>query len=195
MQGARMTLAGISAVAAGIVFLISGACIGVFFVSEKDAWGRANDGTIALFAALMIPPAVEIYERYAPGSRWVVGPLTLIGIAGMLVIVVTSGLTAAAKLDWLLSAKIGAVGFGGLLTWITTACVLILQRGGLPDALARLGLVTVGIMGVTAGLTIRLIRVHGSLSGEVQPPLGMWVLFAVAFLRVPAWTVWLDVSL
>ena len=190
-----MTLAGVSAVAAGIVFLISGACIVVFFVSEKEAWGRANDATIALFAALMIPPAVDIYERYAPGSRWVVGPFTLIGIVGMLVIVVTSGLTAAAKLDWLLSAKIGAAGFSGYLAWMASSCVLIFQRGGLPGALGGFGLVTVGIVGVAVGLTIRFIQVHGRLSGEIQPPVGMWVVFAVAFVSLPVWTIWLGVSL
>ncbi len=190
-----MTLAGISAVAAGIAFLISGACIVVFFVSEKEAWGRANDATIALFAALMIQPAVEIYERYAPGSRWVVGLVTLIGIAGLLVIVVTSSLTAAAKLDWLLSAKIGGAGFGGFLTWMATACVLIFRRGGVPDALAVFGLATVGIMGVAVGLAIRFIRSYGRLSGEVQPPVGIWVVFAVAFVALPAWTIWLGVSL
>ena len=92
MHDAGTSLAGVSAVAAGIVFVISGACIVVFFSTDKEAWGRANDATIALFAALMIPPAIEIYERYTPGSRLLVGLPTLLGIVGMLVIVVTSGL-------------------------------------------------------------------------------------------------------
>ena len=193
--GAAVTLAGISTVAAGIALLVSGVCLVVFFTTEIEEWGRANDATIALFAALMIPAAFEIYDRYAVGSRWAVGMPTLIGIAGMLVIMVTSGLTALAKLDWLLSAKIGAVGFGGFLTWMATACVLILRRGGLPDSLAWFGLITVGIMGVTVALSIRFIRLHGSLSGEVQPPVGMWVVLAIAFLCLPAWTMWLGVSL
>ena len=195
MHDAGMPLAGISAVAAGIVFLISGVCLVVFFSTDTEAWGRANDATIALFAALMIPPAVEIYERYAPGSRWVVGLPTLFGLAGMLVIIVTSGLTAMGKLDWLLSAKIGAVGFGGFLVWMAAVCVLILRRGGLPTALAWFGFIAVAVLGVTIGLSMRFIHHHGSLSGEVQPPVGMWVAFGVAFLCVPAWTIWLGLSL
>ena len=195
MHDAGMPLAGISAVAAGIVFLISGVCLVVFFSTDTEAWGRANDATIALFAALMIPPAVELYVRYSSGSRWIVGLSTLLGIAGMLVIVVTSGLTAMAKLDWLLSAKIGAFGFGGFLVWMTGTCVLILRNGGLPDTLAWFGIVTVVILGVVVALSIRFIRIHGSLSCETQPPVGMWIAFGVALLCLPAWTFWLGISL
>ena len=190
-----MSFAGASAVSAALVLLASAIFIVVFFATDTEAWGRANDATIALFAALMIAPAMEIYRRYEPGSGPVLGVCTFVGIAGMLVIVVTSALTAAAMLDWLLSAKIGAVGFGGFLIWMAAASVLIVRRGGLPDSLGRFGLVTVGIVAVAVGLTIRHIRVHGSLSGQIRPPTSMWVVFAIAFLCFPAWTVWLGISL
>ena len=42
----------------------------------------------------------------------------MFGIVGALIVAVTSGMTAAARLDWLVSAKIGAVGFAGLLAWV-----------------------------------------------------------------------------
>jgi hypothetical protein len=190
-----MSISGLSAVAAGIVFLVSGACIVVFFATETEAWGRANDATIALFAALMIPPVLEIYQRYSPGSRWVVALATALGVAGLLVVVVTSGLTALAKLDWLLSAKIGAFGFGGFLAWMIWACTLVLRQGGLPDALAWFGLATAGVMGIAVAMSIRFIRIHGSFSGEVQPAIQMWVVFGVAFLCLPAWVIWLGLSL
>lgn len=190
-----MTLAGISAVAAGVTLLVSGACLVVFFPAGKDVWGRANDATTALFALLMIPPALELYERYTPGSRWVVGIPTLLGIAGLLVVAVTSGMTAAAKLGWLVSAKIGGAGFAGFLAWMSAVCVLILARGDLPEALAWFGFVTLTIALVLAVLTIAFIRSHGSLSGEVQPPAAMWVAFGLAFLCFPAWIVWLGFSL
>ena len=190
-----MSLAGLSAVAAGIAFIVSGACLAVFFGTQIDAWGRTNDATIALFAALMMPAVFDIYGRYGPGSRWLVGLLALIGIAGLVLVVITSGLTAAARLDWLLSAKIGAVGFAGFLLWMATTCVLILTRGGLPDPLAWFGLATVGIVGLTAGLTMRFIRTHGSLSGEVQPPVWLWVVFVLALLCLPVWALWLGVTL
>ena len=190
-----MTLAGVSAVAAGVTLLVSGACLVVFFGAGKDVWGRANDATIALFALLMIPSALELYERYAPGSRWVVGIPTLLGIAGLLVVAVTSGMTAAAKLDWLVSAKIGGVGFAGFLAWVGAVCVLILRRGDLPQSLAWFGFVSLGIALVVAVAAIAFIRSHGSLSGEVQPPAAMWVAFGLTFLGFPAWIVWLGISL
>lgn len=187
-----MTPAGVSAVAAAAALLISGACIVVFFTTEVDAWGRANDATIALFALLMIPPVAEVSRRYATGPIRVAGA---VGICGLLVVAVSSGLTAAAKLDWLLSAKIGAVGFAGYLVWMSAASVRILGPGGLPDALGWFGLATVLIIGLVVGLSVRFIRIHGSLSGEVQPPIRMWVVFGVAFLCLTAWTILLGVSL
>jgi len=182
-------------VAAGISFLVSGACIAVFFATEKEAWGRANDATIALFAALMIPPVLEIYQRYAPGSKPVVLLPTVLGVTGLLVVVITSGLTALAKLDWLLSAKIGAFGFGGFVAWMIWLSTLILREGGLPDALAWFGLATAAMLGVVVAMAIRFIRINGSFSGEVQPPISLWIVFGLAFLCVPAWTIWLGLSL
>lgn len=188
-------MAGASAVAAGISFLVSGACIAVFFATEKEAWGRANDATIALFAALMIPPVLEIYELYSPGSKLIVGLPTAFGVIGLLVVVITSGLTALAKLDWLLSAKIGAFGFGAFLAWVIWLCMLILREGGLPDGLAWFGLATAATAGAAAVMTIRFISIHGSLSGEVEPPAFLWVVFGITFFCFASWTIWFGLSL
>ena len=188
MHDAGASLAGVSAVAAGIVFVISGACLAVFFSTDIEAWGRANDATIALFAVLMIPVVVDLHGQ-------VFGVATMLGVAGLLVIAVTSGLTAMAKLDWLLSGKIGGAGFGGFLAWITALCVAILRDGGLPAGLAWFGLVTVAILGVMLVLALRFVRTHGSFTEGVEPPVGMWIAFAAAFLCVPVWTLWLGVSL
>jgi hypothetical protein len=190
-----MNSSGVSAVGAGIAFIISGACIAVFFTTEEEAWGRANDATIASFAALMIPPVLEIYDRYAKGERWIAALPTLLGVAGLLIVVVTSGLTALAKLDWLLSAKIGAFGFGGFLAWMIWVSTLILRRGGLPDALAWFGVATAGVVGMAVAMSIRFIRIHGSLSGNVQPPVELWVVLGIAFLCLATWTIWLGLSL
>lgn len=61
----------------------------------------------------MIPPVIAVYERFTAGSRWLDGIPALLGIPGLLVGTVTSEMTAAAKLDWLVSAKLGAIGFVG----------------------------------------------------------------------------------
>jgi len=160
-------MSGASAVAAGIAFLVSGACIAVFFATEKEAWGRANDATIALVAALMIPPVLEIYELYSPGSKLIVGLPTAFGVIGLLVVVITSGLTALAKLDWLLSAKIGAFGFGAFLAWVIWLCMLILREGGLPDALAWFGLATADLAAMEADMPIGMIGRFGAALGDL----------------------------
>ncbi len=190
-----MTAAGMSAIAAGVTLVVSGACLGVFFSTEREAWGRANDATTALFGLLMIPAVVAVYVRYAPGSRWAVGIAAMLGIVGALIVAVTSGMTAAAKLDWLVSAKVGAVGFAGLLAWVAATSWLILGRGGLPDGLAWLGLVTVGVS-VVAGIgTALVIRAQGSLQGDSQPPSSLWAAYGVAFVGVVGWCVWLGIAL
>lgn len=188
-----MTFDGVAAVAAGITLAVSGACLMAFFATEIEVWGRINDATTALFAALLIPAALGALERFGDSS-WL-RSATYLGIAGMVVVVVTSGLTAAGKLDWLVSAKIGGVGFAAMLVWMAAVCVAILQRGGAPDALAWLGLVGIVFAGVGAVLAIRFVRAHGSFTGAVQPPASLSVTFGLGFLCLLGWTVWLGFSL
>jgi len=191
-----VTFAGVCALAASVTLLVSGICLGVFFASETEAWGRANDATTSLFAILMIPAVLEIHDRYASGSSWPVQPATVLGIIGLLVIAVTSGMTAAAKLDWLVSAKIGGGGFAGFLAWIGGACSLILAHGGLPVALAWFGLVTLAIVLLVGVLAIITIRRQGGLFDDGHLHGGaMMLAFGLAFLCFPVWTGWLGISL
>jgi len=176
---------GAATVAAGLSLAISGACLVVFFTTDREAWGRANDATTALFALLMIPAALAV------GPPWAAA----LGVAGLLVIAVTSGLTAAGKLDWLLSAKIGGVGFAAFLLWIVAACADVLRNGGSPDALAWLGLLTAALVGIALVVVIRFIRRHGTLFDEREASIGMWLPAVAAYLCLVAWTVWLGFAL
>jgi len=182
-----MTSAGASTVVAGFALAISGACLAIFFATDREAWGRANDATIALFAVLMMPAAVEVQTPQA---------FATLAVAGMLVIAVTSGLTAAGKLDWLLSAKIGGVGFAGYAMWLIAACVQALAAGGLPAALGWFGLLTAGLAAISLGLALRFIKVHGRLFGEdAHPPTELWIAPTLTYLCLVAWTVWLGLVL
>jgi len=75
---------------AGIALLVSGACLAIFFATGSDPWGRANDATVAAWALLMIPSALELSSRYA-GRSWAVVLVTALAVAGDLVIASTSG--------------------------------------------------------------------------------------------------------
>jgi hypothetical protein len=183
------------ALTAATALLVSGALLVAFFRSGSEVLGRANDATTALFAGLMIPVTVEVYQRFGPDSRWAAGASTLLGILGLMTVASTSALTAAARLHWLLSAKIGGVGFAGFLIWMGAVCVMIVGRGGLPRALAWFGFVVLGIAAVAAGLAMTFLRAHGSFSGDIQPSPALSAIFALAYLCFPTWIGWLGVSL
>lgn len=180
-----MTSAGIFAVAAGLALAISGACLAIF-MTDREALGRANDATIALFAVLMIPAVLEVQTPQAAGA---------LAVAGMLVIAVTSGLTAAGRLDWLVSAKIGGVGFAGYIVWLIAACVQALAAGGLPAALGWFGLVTAGLAAITLVVVLRFIKTHGRLFEDADPPTAVRIAPTAAYLCLVVWTVWLGFAL
>lgn len=180
--------------AAGISLLVSGACFGVFMSTQRESWGRANDAMTALFAMLMIPAAYAVASIHGADTGWIrlVGTLC---VAGLLTIAVTSGLTAAAKLDWKRSAKIGGVGFAALLLWMASTCALILADGKLPRALAWLGFLTLILVCVTGAIVIVTIRSGGSLLGEEQPPVAISVGAGLAYVCLVVWTTWLGLRL
>lgn len=173
--------------------MVAVACLVLFFMTEREAWGRANDATTALFALLMIPAMFEVYERYAPGARWSVGLPTAAGLVGAIAIGISSGMTAAGRLDWRASAKIGAIGFLGYAAWMGMTCLLILSRGGLPNDLAWLGLLCLGLATLAIAPTVRFVRAGGI--NDRMPPTGTVALFVVVFVCFTVWTIWLGVSL
>lgn len=181
-------------VLAGVTLLVSGASLGVFFWTGRDGWGRTNDATITSWALLMTLAAFEIYTRYGESSRWVVGTLTASALAGEFVIAATSGLTAAALLDWRRSARIGAFGFAGFLAWVAGVSGFTFAWGGLPEALAWFGLVVLAVTGAAIVLGVRLARA-GALQEPRMPPPAPLAVFTLAFLCLPAWCIWLGLAL
>lgn len=181
-----MTGAGASAVVAGLALAISGVCLALFFMTDREAWGRANDAAIALFAVLMIPAVLEVQTPQAAAT---------LGVVGLLVIAVSSALTAAGKLDWILSAKIGGVGFAGFMMWMIAACVPIVRDGALPNALGWLGLLTAGLAALGLVVVLRSIETHGRLFEDADPPTAVWIAPTAAYLCLVVWTVWLGFAL
>jgi len=181
-------------VVAGVVLLASGVCLGVFFSTEREAWGRTNDATIALWALLMAPAAFEVYLRYGDRSRWVVGGLTALALVGEIVVAATSGLTAVGLLDWKLSAKIGSLGFCAFATWMAGVSGFVFAWGGLPRAFAWFGIVTLVLAVAAALLGLRHARA-GGLDEQRMPPPATSGILALAFLCLVAWCVWLGVAL
>lgn len=185
-------MTGISAVAAGALLLVSGLCLAVFFRTNDDRWGRANDTTTALFAIAMVTPVVEVRRRRPEAGAWVT-VTTALAVVGLLAIAVTSGLTAGKRLDWRISAGAGGVGFAAYLLWMATASVGFTRPGGLPGTLGWWGLGALALALLAALPTIRFVRAGGV--GSADLPTWTIVLLTATFLCFPAWAVTLGISL
>jgi hypothetical protein len=192
-----VSAAGVSALGAAVSLAVSGACLGIFFSTGNEAWGRANDATTALAALLLVAPVAAVPSHVDGGASLLLGVTTWIGVAGLLVIAVTSTMTAAGRLDWARSAKIGGIGFAEFLLWLLVSGAEILTRGGLPDALAWLGFVAGAATAVAAVIAFSFSsrHGHGQLFGEVQPPAALNVSAGVAFVAIVAWALVLGFAL
>lgn len=180
-------------VLAGLALLASGICLAVFFATGTEAWGRANDATVAAWALLMVPGALEMSSRYGDRS-WVVTLVTVLAVAGEVLIAATSGLTAAGRLDWKRSATIGAVGFVAFAAWMGAVSAMAYRWDGLPAGLARFGIVSLALAVVAVLLAVRFVRAGGSTDAG-RPPGTTTVVWMLAFLCIPAWCLWLGISL
>jgi hypothetical protein len=190
-----VSAAGVAALGAAVCLAVSAACLGLFFSTGNEAWGRANDATTALAALLLIAPVAAVPSRIDGGASALHDVTTWIGVAGLLVVAATSAMTAAGRLDWARSAKIGGIGFAGFLLWLVVSGTEILTEGGLPNALAWLGFVAGAATGVASVIAFSFSRKHGQLFGEVQPPATLTVSAGIAFVAVGSWCVVLGFGL
>ena len=190
-------MAGVATVAAGLVLIASGAFLAVFFSTWKEPWGRANDATIALFAVLMIPAVFGVYDLYGYRSRWLVGIVAAVALAGVLTIAVSSGLTAAGRLDWRRSAKIGAFGFVGFVVCIVGVAAFALAWNGLPRAFAWFGIATAVLTAAAVSTAVRFTTGGGveAIERGERPPAAAMAVLVAAFVCYPAWCIWLGLSL
>jgi len=186
---------GIAAIAAAVSLVVSGVCLAIFFSTGKEPWGRANDATTALAAFLLVAPVAVVPSHIESGASLLLDVCTWIGVAGLLVIAMTSTLTAAGRLDWARSAKIGGIGFAGFLLWLVVSGAEILIRGGMPDALAWLGFVAGFATAVAAVVAFSFSRSYGQLFGEIQPPATLSAAAGIAFVAIVAWAVVLGFAL
>ena len=190
-----MSAAGAASLGAAVSLVVAGACLGIFFSTGNEAWGRANDATTALAALLLISPVLAVPSHIEGGTAGLLDIATWVGVAGLLLVAVTSTMTAAGRLDWARSAKVGGIGFAGFLLWLLVAGAEILTRGGLPEVLAWLGFLAGAATAVAAVVAFSFSRRHGRLFGEVQPPPALTSSAVIAFVAIVAWAVVLGFAL
>jgi hypothetical protein len=190
-----MSAAAVSAFAAALALLAAGACLALFFSTEREPWGRANDATTALGAILLIPPVIDARGLIVGGAPVLLQVATVIAVLGLLTIGVASTMTALGRLAWDRSAKIGGIGFAGFVAWLAVLGVVSLARGGLPMWLAWIGLATAIVVVVAAVVGIDFARRHGTLFEEADPPATLWIAATIAYAGAVAWIVLLGVEL
>jgi hypothetical protein len=189
-------VAGWCAIVAGAVMVASGVFLAAFFATGRDALGRANDATSAVFAILLVPAVLAVGDLTASLAIWSTVTVVL-GLVGVGLVALTSLLTAAGKLTVEQLTKWQGGAFVVLMAWVIVSSLVGLASGLLPSGLCLLGLAA-GVLAATAaisiGFEVRRVGMTG-LSQMTRPPLVPMLATLGAAVVLPLWSIWLGVSL
>jgi hypothetical protein len=192
-----MSAAGAATIAAGVLALVSGVLLAIFFATGKVAWGRANDAASAAFALLLVPALITLHGRLEP----VVGPvafaLTASGVAAVIGTTIFSALAALGRLSIGHITTWQGGSFGLLFAWVGLISLVGLVTDRLPTGVAWLGLVAMTFALIATIEVGRLVRRFGmdELARMTRPPLIAAGATLVALVAFPVWCVWLGLSL
>ena len=153
------------AVAAGIGLLAAAGLLLTFFVTGNEAADAISNWVFLIFYVLMAWTMVGLHRLYATRLP-VVWVLTLVGL-------------------------VAVVAFGGILVWMTGVSILVLVDGGLPTALAWLG---VGVAVVTAVTLGAFAADRELLRGTRRPGPVLNAVSGVILLGLAGWIVWLGLA-
>lgn len=189
-------LAPAAAIGAGIMALLAGILLAVFFATRVDAWGRANDAAGAVFAALLVPVALTLHGRLAEAG---IASLVVaaIGLVSMAVAAATSVLTALGRLSIEQLTTWQGGSFAGLFAWVAGASILMLVTDELGAPLAWLGIAAAGLAVLATLDIVRIVRKVGmaGMATMQRPPTVAMISALAAFAAFPAWCIWLGLSL
>ena len=189
-------LAPFAAILAGVMALVAGVLLAIFFATRIDAWGRANDAASAAFAVLLVPVAIGLHGRLEETGAASLG-VAAIGLASMAVAAVASVLTALGRLSVEQLTRWQGGSFAALFAWVAGASVLILVTGDLPAPLAWLGIAAAALAVVATLDIVRIVRSVGmaDLATMTRPPVVAMTATLLALAAFPAWCIWLGLSL
>jgi hypothetical protein len=164
-----LRVAGLAALVAGPVLLLSGVALALFFGGRGERWGPVNDVLVAL-ALLLLAPAVVALNGLADG---VADPVFGLASAGALAgIAVAAGgqlLLVAGRLGLRASFVTGGLGVAAMLPWAIGLLVLALTTEVVGTAAGVLLAATLALAGLTAVATAvtrgRVLWLLGGLLG------------------------------
>jgi hypothetical protein len=182
-------IAGWSAALAVVTLIISAIALAIFF-RVGEPWGSINDGLIVVTALALIPAMVAI-DRLAGGQAAWLRIVTIVAIAGAVLISVGQSLLIVRILSLEGSYVTGGIGLLPILVWLIALVVLAFSAGAIPASIgwtALASLVMIVVFSVVAMITmgpalwVAAVVLIGVLAA--------WLLaMSTTFLRVSAETV------
>jgi hypothetical protein len=166
-------LAGWSSAIAIVTLIISGIALAIFF-SIGEPWGSINDFFIVLTALALIPPMLAI-DRIAGDSAAWLRPVTILAIAGAVLIAVGQSLLIVRVIDLNASYVTGGVGVLPVLAWLVALVVLAFGTHGVAPAIGWTALAALGAIVVFSLIAVVTL-------GPV-----LWVASIVLLLAISAW--------
>ncbi len=142
-------LAGISAAIAIVTLVISGIALALFFGGRGTFWGPVNDIFISLTMIALVLPIVAVDRMAGDSVPWL-RAVTLITLAGALLVAVGQSLLVAGVLSLEGSYVTGGIGFIAILLWMIVVAYLALGVGVLPAAVGWFAVLALGLVVVEA---------------------------------------------
>ncbi len=178
-------------VLAGVFFALALTLLVVFFMAKSELADRLSNWAFLGFEILMIPMIVEIHRRYVDHTAltWVA---TVIGMAAMVVLIVSGLLVVAGRVTFPQVAIPQTAAFAAFTLWMGATSWFALGFGGLPAALGWLGLAAIV---VSLGAIAWMVRDRALVRGERDPTRPEMAMSVVPFVALAAWLIWLGASL
>src|SRR5689334_11240301 len=166
-------LAGWASALAIVTFVLSGIALAIFF-SIGEPWGSINDALIAATALLLILPILAVDRIAAGGAGWL-RPVTVIAIAGAVLMAVGQILLILRVIDLNASYVTGGLGLLPILVWLIALVVLGLGAHAIDPAI-----------GWTALAALATIVVFSLIAVVTLGP-ALWVASVVLLLVLSGW--------
>lgn len=182
-------IAGWSAALAVVTLIVSAIALAIFF-QVGEPWGSINDGLIVVTALALIPAMVAI-DRLAGGQAAWLRIVTVLAIAGAVLISVGQSLLIVRILSLEGSYVTGGIGLLPILVWLVALVVLAFGAGAIPASIGWTALAS--LVMIVAFSVVAMITMGPALWIAAVVLIGVLVAWLLAmsttFLRLSAETV------
>lgn len=166
-------LAGWASVLAIVTLILSAIALAIFF-SIGEPWGSINDVLTAVTVLLLILPMLSVDRLAGPSASWL-RPVTIVAIAGAVLIAAGQLLLVARVIGLNDSYVTGGVGVLPILVWLVALVVLGLGTHAIAP-----------IIGWTALAALAMVVVSSLIATVTLGP-ALWVATIVLVVAMAGW--------